>query len=67
MPAELSAALKFFRKYTIFDIFVFTVWNKKKSSDKIIPLMGIEPGPSDSKFSMLLSTTNLTFAYKIET
>ena len=37
--------------------FVSTMWKqKKKSSDKMISLVGIEPRPSDSKSNTILST-----------
>ena len=44
--------------------------NKKKSSDKMLPPMGIEPGPlitSDSKSNYYPFYTNLTFTCKTET
>ena len=40
-------------------IFVFTAWKQKKSSDKMLPPVGIEPGPviaSDSKSNTIFST-----------
>ena len=40
-------------------IFIFTTWKQKKLSDKMLPPLGIEPGPliaSDSKSSIILST-----------
>ena len=40
-------------------IFIFTTWKQKKNSDKMLPPVGIEPGPliaSDSKSNTILST-----------
>ena len=57
-----QCAIKFFTNYTKMPILAFVFLlreNKKKSSDKMLPPVGIEPGPliaSDSKSNTLLST-----------